>query len=277
MLISDLHNDILNRRENVGELAAQDTVISKIVCAVFRGSKNFSDVEKTAGNFLQYQTSFTSHLSPFTSKKYYLAFEDCGYLDYDNLQTFLSFKPFYASLTYNGENEMGFGCRCVGGLKQKGKEFAKILSENNIISDIAHLSKKSALDVLDICGKVICSHTCFCGYFEHKRNIDDEIIKLIIQKNGIVGLTFVGEFLCGCKASAKDCADHIDYYANKFGTDSLCIGSDFYGTDDLPADLKNYFDFENLYEELHKMNYNREQVDRIFYKNADKYIMNSEY
>jgi len=261
MLISDMHNDILNRRENLSGLAKFDTVISKIVCAVFRGSKNFSGVENAAWNFLKN-----------TTRKYYLAFEDCGYLDYDNLQTFLNFKPLYASLTYNDENEMGFGCHKDGGLKSKGKEFAKILSGNNIVSDIAHLSKKSALDVLDICERVICSHTCFSGYYRHKRNIDDEIIRLIVQKNGITGLTFVGEFLCGGKATAKDCANHIDYYVNKFGIESLCIGSDFYGTDDLPVNLKNYFDFENLYEELHKMNYNQEQIDSIFYKNADKYI-----
>jgi len=250
MRISDLHNDILSERGETGSLNDYGGMLSNIVCAVFRGNRSICQIKRLIKNHD------------------IIGLEDCGYLKaYPEILEMCN--PVYCQLTYNGENELGFGHQINKGIKPAGKKIAKMLDKKGIAVDTAHLSEKGFYDIADICGKMINSHTCIYELNPHTRNIDKERIKIIIQKNGLVGLTLVGSFLG--KADSCILINHIDYFIQRFGADNLCFGSDFYGTDDLPDDLRDYYGFAVLYEKLLK-EYKASDLDKIFYKNIDGFL-----
>ena len=146
MAIADFHNDVLTSASfNNSEINFGD---NKVVTALFKGDRCFADVVKLA----RYSK--------------YIAFEDVGYLDLD-IDKLIELKPIYVGLTWNGENQFGYGCDYSFGLKRKGVELIKILNENGIAVDTAHLSKRGFIDVLDSAEKVVNSHTCFQGVFKH--------------------------------------------------------------------------------------------------------------
>ncbi len=263
MKVFDLHNDVLTEVKNYKSEIESYPKNFKIVTAVYRGGRSFQEVKKLLLNYSKIKTKNT-----------FIAFEDIGYVDLD-FNILLSYKPLYVSLTHNEENVLGYGVNCSLNLKQKGVDIVKILNENNVVLDVAHLSEKSTYSAINLANRVICSHTAFNGVYLHKRNLSDEAIRDIISKNGIIGLTFVGYFLSNEKADLYSVIKHIDYFLEKFGDNNLSIGSDFNGTDYLPVNLKNYDGFYLLKELLLKNGYSNETVDKIFYKNAERYFFTS--
>ena len=248
MRIFDFHNDILTEKADcAAELIKYGGRNLKVITAVFRNKLVFSEACALA------------------EKAKYCAFEDAGYerVDAAKLKTF---NPRYVGLTWNGENSLGYGCNFNYGLKPKGINFIKQLS--GVPIDTAHISKHGFKDIIDNAEVVVDSHTAFSGVRRHKRNLEDWQIKLIIEKKGIIGLCLVGYFLTENKTCLiSDVINHIDYFANKFGIENLAVGTDFYGTDYLPENLKDYKNFKILVEKLTEKGYNKEDIDKIFYKN----------
>lgn len=246
-MISDFHTDILT--ETTGDLP-QFYYDNNIITAVFRGERTFAEAVKIA------------------ERGRLIAFEDVGYHDFD-IDKLAAFNPIYVGITWNGENRFGFGCNYTEGLKPEGNRLIGLLNERNIAVDTAHISKGGFKDIIDNAKIVVNSHTCFSGVYEHKRNIDDYQIKEIVERDGVIGVTFVGYFMTGdkkCKIS--DLIRQIDYFCQKFGTDNLAIGSDFYGTDFLPEGLETYEGYGKVKEYLSvNLGYKNDDIDKILYKN----------
>ena len=260
MKVFDLHNDVLTEVKNYKLEIENYPKNCKVVTAIYRGEKTFKEVENILSNY-----------NKIKSKKTYLAFEDIGYNDLD-LNKIILYNPLYVSLTHNKENALGYGVNFNCDLKEKGIEVIKFLNQTNITLDVAHLSQKATYRAINLANKVICSHTAFNSVYQNKRNLDDGVIRDIIYKNGIIGLCFVGYFLCESNANIYSVIKHIEYFLGKFGDDNLVIGSDFNGTDYLPYNLNNYLDFFTLKNKLLKLGYSKKTIDKIFYKNAQKYF-----
>ena len=100
-------------------------------------------------------------------------------------------------------------------------------------------------------------------------NLKDYQIKILIERNGVIGLTLVPEFLSPCKKTdIFDFVRHIEYFLDRYGDDHLCIGTDFFGCDKHPKKLIQYSDFSRLAKELKKIGYSDETIAKIFYQNA---------
>ena len=99
-----------------------------------------------------------------------------------------------------------------------------------------------------------------------------EQIAYIIEKNGIIGITFVSEFLSCRKAKVDDIVRHIDYFVQRFGVNNLAIGTDFFGTTPVNGIL-NYSNFSKIFDRLISLGYSQENIDRISYKNAQEFFM----
>ena len=259
MRIFDLHNDLLTENLNyISELKSYNKT-DVITLAVYRNNMSFSKCLSVCDEYKKLKYSFP------------LAFEDIGYnsLEIDKL---LSYSPIYLSLTHNEENFLGYGVNENKPLKKEGVDLVRYLSNYKTCIDVSHLSVKGVYDVLKYSKKVICSHTAFNGVYKHKRNISDDIVKEIILKNGIIGLTFVGYFLCEKNASVYSVIKHIEYYLSKFSSKNLSLGSDFNGTDYLPNRLNNYAQLDNLKNQLLKLNYSENLIEDIFFNNAYRYF-----
>ena len=58
----------------------------------------------------------------------------------------------------------------------------------------------------------------------------------------------------------------------KFGVNNIGIGSDFYGTENLPINLKSYDDFDNLIQLFFKNGYNENDIQKIFFNNFLNFV-----
>lgn len=84
----------------------------------------------------------------------------------------------------------------LGGLTRLGLEMIREMNRLGIIIDLSHSSDETVADVLDMAdAPIIASHSCarvICG---HKRNLTDEQIKAIAANQGLIGVTFVSNFV----------------------------------------------------------------------------------
>ncbi len=170
------------------------------------------------------------------------------------------------TLTWNGENQIAGGAYTDIGLKDFGKFVIKQLNKFNIMTDLSHLNKKSFFSALELANKPIITHSCLQTVHNHKRNIDDNQLKALVQKGGILGLCFYPEFLGQGNVFEK-------IYMNVFHVldmgfeDYLSIGSDFDG-----ADMnKNLYDISAvpmLYQYLKLKKISDKILNKIFFNNA---------
>lgn len=255
MNIADFHNDILTATNCV--VTPYQNKNCKVVTALFRGKRTFSAITEIADRV----------------KPSYISFEDVGYPDF-NFDKIISYSPVYIGLTWNGENRFGFGCDYKYGLKNEGINLVKRLSDKNIVVDTAHLSKGGFLDVIEYADKVVNSHTCFSRVYEHKRNIEDWQIKLLIEKKAMIGVTLCGYFSTDAKTlSIKDFAKQIDYYCQKYPVENLCLGTDFFGCDFLPDGItEDYETLSLLKDELVRRGYSENDINKIFCDNLSDFL-----
>lgn len=258
-MIYDFHNDLLT---SATAFSAIDAVgDNKVVCAVFKGKRNFMQVQSTCQNFIK--------LSKSNLK---LAFENLDYT-FCECQTLLSYKPVYASLTWNYENANGGGALVNAGITPKGKQLVFACNELGVAIDTAHASKRLFSDVIKYGERVVNSHCCFCEITEHPRNISLDMAKQIVVGGGLVGLCLYAPFLTNNKfATANDVFRHADLFCQKFGSSSLCFGTDFYGCENLPLGLENYRRLESLRQVFFAHGYSKCAVDGIFYNNLNRFV-----
>jgi len=189
-------------------------------------------------------------------------------------------------LTHNPGNELGDGL-CIKnphGLTTFGKQVVRKMNQLGMIIDVAHLSKPGFYDVLRHSnGPIISSHTGvrkLCNVF---RNLDDDQIKQIAERKGVVGIFYIPEFIKsptqrfisyqGMKkvkwatilksTTVKDVINHIQYVADKFGVDYVGLGSDFDGYDGVIKGLEDTTRLPNITAELANRGFNQTAIKKI--------------
>ncbi len=264
----DLHNDFLtklNSHETGIYLENNKKYLDCLMCPIF--TTELKNAEKTIKNAKKITNKYDFC---------HICIEDAGFLK--DFSFLLDIKPTYISLTWNNKNKFASGAYSKGGLSNLGKKLIKFCENNNILIDVAHLNYQSFFDVMEIIEKpVICSHTGFFDIVNDKRNITKAQIKDIIDINGIIGLYFVGKYITKGVASSVSIAKNIDYIAQNFGINNLAIGSDFYGTDDLPFDVKSYADVYNVAYALNNLGYKNSDIYKIFDANCKIFADNIKY
>jgi membrane dipeptidase len=82
------------------------------------------------------------------------------------------------------------------GLNALGKKIIKKMDELGMAIDVSHSSDKTVEDVLEITSKpVMASHSCARALCNIPRNISDDLIMDIAEKNGYIGVNFFPGFL----------------------------------------------------------------------------------
>jgi len=206
-----------------------------------------------------------------------LHIEDLWFVNEQNVDELLECKPFSVGLVWNENNNLAGGALGDGGVAPLGKKIIEKLVDNGVTIDLAHLNKQSFFDVADILmengKKLLCTHTCFDEICPHTRNLNRLQLQTIVYSGGLVGLTLVGSFLTpsGC-ATMDDVYNHIKYFMDNFGEDNLAIGTDFFGTDDLPKGLKNYQNLTKFRRFLTKNGMKNTTINKIFHGNATRFF-----
>lgn len=134
----------------------------------------------------------------------------------ENLETLYETGVRYIGLTWNKSNAIGTsakdesGSSRSGGLTEFGKKVVKRMEEMGMMIDVSHSGEKTFWDVMEITsGPVIASHSNCYALNPHYRNLTDEQIKAIADRNGVIMVNFLDDFIVsgGKETRVKDYYD----------------------------------------------------------------------
>jgi membrane dipeptidase len=153
--------------------------------------------------------------------------------DLDKLDGFAARGVRYLGVLHFSSNEAGFpaygrGRRDQEGLTAWGFALVERCEARGVIVDLAHINKRGFLDACRVAKKPpIVSHTGVLGAFEHWRNIDDEQLRAVSDKGGVVGVIFCPRFVGG--DGLEPVVKHLLHVIGQVGEDHAALGSDWDG------------------------------------------------
>ncbi len=209
----------------------------------------------------------------------FLAIEEGGVLkgEIDNLKTFHQLGVRLITLTWNYPNEIGFPNSEARynpqGLTTFGKEVVKEMTSLGMIIDVSHLSDKGFYDVAKLSSKpFVASHSNARSVTSHCRNLSDEMIKILADKGGVMGINFEKSFLGTEPISrVEEMVTHINHIKNVGGIDVIAVGTDFDGISP-GLEIENIGQINKLVLGLQRNNFSETEIDKILYKNAIRVI-----
>lgn len=189
--------------------------------------------------------------------------------DLNRLYTLKSDGIKFLTLTWNGENAIAGGANTEKGLTSFGKSVIEKMNELKIGCDLSHLNEKSFYKAVELAHFPLATHSNCFFLKPHRRNLTDNQIKLIAQKNGVVGLCFFPDFLC---ADIFEAIYRNIFHLLEMGLEnSISIGSDFDGGK-MSKKLDSLDKIPHLFDFLAQKGLETNLLDKIFYKNANNYI-----
>lgn len=130
--------------------------------------------------------------------------------DLDNVKYFHERGIRYITLTHATDNQICDSSYDTtgtwGGLSDFGREVVLEMNRVGIMVDISHVSDQTFYQVMEISkAPAIASHSS-CRKFTpgFERNMDDEMIKLLGEKGGVIQINFGSTFLDGAIAQQRD-------------------------------------------------------------------------
>ena len=178
----------------------------------------------------------------------------------------------FLGLTWNQRNQLADGVGesiTGGGLTNFGHEVVREMNSLGMIIDLAHISEAGFWDTLEISRHpVIVSHANCYELCNHPRNLNDDQIKALAENCGVLGLSFVPEFLGLEIASLDGFLDHVDHVAGLVGTETIAIGSDFDGIDKTPVGLDDSRCYPRIMAGLLERGYTENEIRGIMGENV---------
>lgn len=192
------------------------------------------------------------------------------------VDTFYQLGMRSMTLTHNPRNELADGIgsrnpfkpstRKPKGLTPFGRQVIKTANRLGIILDVAHLGSTGFWELARLArGPIISSHTGVRALCDIPRNLDDNQLKEIVRRNGVVGIFYLPEFIVRGKKviSIEDAVNHIQYVSDKFGVDYVGLGSDFDGYAGTCTGLEDVSKLPNITLSLARRGFNKAEITKI--------------
>ena len=191
------------------------------------------------------------------------------------------------TLTWNYPNQLGYPAKATGGefagnafseagygLTARWIEFLEEMENLGMIIDVAHLNDAGIRDVLKFTKKpFVASHSNARHLCSHPRNLNDELLKAIGERGGVIGLNYYAYFLRDWKdgetvvSRAEDIVAHAKYIRDMAGIEALGLGSDFDGMNG-ELEIASPADMEKLEDVFKKNGFTESEIEKIFCKNV---------
>jgi membrane dipeptidase len=189
------------------------------------------------------------------------------------------------------------------GLSPFGKDVVRKMNDLGMMVDISHVSAKTMHDAIDVSeAPVLFSHSSAQAVADSSRNVPDDVLKRLPQKDGVVMVNFFSGFVVPAAAKSyiesvdyerelkkkyqdpkqveaelkrwkkqhslprgtiHDVLDHIDHIAKVAGVTHVGLGSDFDGVSVLPTQLEDVSCYPYITQGLMDRGYTDEQIRGI--------------
>ena len=124
------------------------------------------------------------------------------------LRTFYRFGVSYLTLTHNGDNAIADSAaegHTWNGLSPFGRQVVNEMNVLGMMIDLSHASDKTFWDCIGLSkAPVVASHSCCRSLCGHRRNLSDEMLQALGEKDGYVGINFYPAFLSDRFAATAD-------------------------------------------------------------------------
>ena len=184
----------------------------------------------------------------------------------------------FMTLTWAGETCIGGSWDTEKGLTDFGKDAVREAFRVGITPDVSHASVAQIDDVLAIANElrkpIVATHSNSFKVYPHYRNLSDCHFENIRDLGGLTGMNMYKDHLTDTKiapATIDTVCAHIEHFMELGGENTVCFGCDFDGAT-FPDDFKNMSDISKIADALLQKNYSEELVQKIFWKNAERFI-----
>ncbi len=134
------------------------------------------------------------------------------------------------TLTWSLRNAIGDGVfeRTNGGLTNFGIEVIGKAEELGIVIDLSHINESGFWDALEVTSfPVIASHSNAKALCDNRRNLTDEQLKAVAERDGVIGAVAIPSFVDRERPTLERYVGHITYMVDLVGYNHVGLGFDF--------------------------------------------------
>ena len=193
----------------------------------------------------------------------------------DNLRKFYDMGVRILTLVWGGVCSLGGAHDTQAGLSEFGFEVLDTCFELGIIPDVSHASDKMFWEVYETAKQkkkpFIASHSNSRAVFNHSRNLSDEMFCAISEIGGLVGINLEPTHTSDTD-DILNTVSHIKHFISLGGEKTICLGCDFDGRTRKREDIPDISYLPKLYYALTENDVSVNEVDDIFYNNANNFF-----
>jgi membrane dipeptidase len=173
-------------------------------------------------------------------------------------------------------------------MNANGLALLRKMEELNIILDVTHLCDDAFWQAMDhFKGHTWASHNNCRTLVDHNRQFSDEMIKILIQKNAVIGAAFDAWMIVpgwqrgistpeSLQCNMEKIIDHIDHICQLAGNSlHVGIGSDLdggFGKEQCPYDLETISDLQRFPSLFEKRGYTSTDIDNMMHGNWLRFL-----
>jgi membrane dipeptidase len=164
-----------------------------------------------------------------------------------------------------------------GGLTAAGRAMVEVLNERRILVDLAHASRPTFFDVLDVHDRElppVVTHTGVSGVHRSWRNLDDDQIRAIADRGGVIGIMYHRGFLGrpARRVGAEAIVRHLEHAIAVGGEAVAALGSDWDGMIVTPRDMPTALELPVLADHMLARGWPEDRIRRVLGTNALRLI-----
>ena len=196
----------------------------------------------------------------------------------DTLEWWLEKGVRGVGLTWSLGTRYSGGNAAPGPITEDGIALLDVMADYQVLLDISHMWIDAAYQALDrFSGMVVATHANPRRFSDTPRQIPDDIIRLIAERNGVVGISAYAPMLKATWRPSDPAlplsrmVDAIDYVCQLSGSaENVAIGSDLdggFGRESVPAGLDTVADLYKIGTALKLRGYGQSEIEAILCKN----------
>jgi membrane dipeptidase len=201
----------------------------------------------------------------------------------DDAQYFFDHGVRIIGLTWKEGTRYAGGNSVPGPLTPAGQELIKTLDSLGVIHDVSHLADDSFWQLLEISEcPVIASHSNCRSIVPGMRQLSDDMIRAIAQRNGMIGINFFNQFLVPPDqvktrpANLNDVVTHIRHICDLAGSPHhVGLGTDMdggLGRNEIPHEIQTSADLHRVADALSSAGFNDTDVLSIMSENWTRFF-----